>query len=83
MPLQLTAIVQDSRDFNDAIFAAAIYQKVTRVFHADSSHPAAAERKMVSPNSGHQNIGPFRRTRALGIGFDIVQCLLDQRLVAN
>src|ERR1035441_4469511 len=80
---QIAGIVAHAPHLDHAFFAAAIEKKMPRRLYALALHSAPAVPKMVGAGSLDQDLRAFRRPGPLGIGANIAQGLLDQRLIAR
>jgi hypothetical protein len=80
---QIAGVVAHAPHLDHAFLAAAIEKKMPRRLYALALHSAPAEPKMVGARSFDQDLGAFRRSGPLGIGANIAQGLLDQRLIAR
>ena len=76
-------VVAHATHLDHAFLAAAIEEKMPRRLYALALHSAPAVPKMVGARSFDQDLRAFRRSGPLGIGSNIAQGLLDQRLIAH
>jgi hypothetical protein len=91
MALQIPAMVKNASHLNHAILAsavdhailaAAIKDEMPGCFHTRTAHSGPAEFEAPGARPFDHDLGPLFRAWPLGIGSDIAQSLLDERLVA-
>jgi len=79
---QISGVVAHAPHLDHAYLAPAIEKKMPRRLYAMALHSAPAELQVVRAGSFDQDLRAFHRSGPLGIGANIAQSLLDQRLVA-